>query len=122
MNIPQEWVEKPKWQSNHYCAICQEPMPLICHVCRQDINDQQNAAAAEEAAHAGDEDGEANNDAEHDHAINIDANVAEMPAAELLQAPAMELPAVVPAELPAPLHEAHDAVLRDLLDNAMDVD
>ena len=57
MDIPQEWMERPYWQTPHYCAICLEAMPLICHVCRKDIEEQQEAVqkriaedAAEEAA------------------------------------------------------------------------
>ena len=41
MDIPEEFLKKPAYQSNHYCSICLELMPLICHVCRDDINDQQ---------------------------------------------------------------------------------
>jgi hypothetical protein len=55
MDIPNEWVQKPFYQSNHYCGCCLEPMPLICHVCRDDINNQQEEAQnrlEEEAANA----------------------------------------------------------------------
>jgi hypothetical protein len=44
MEIPHEWVQKPYYQSNHYCGCCLEPMPLICNVCRDDIDNQQEEA------------------------------------------------------------------------------
>jgi hypothetical protein len=44
MDIPHEWVQKPYYQSNHYCGCCLEPMPLICNVCRADIDKQQEEA------------------------------------------------------------------------------
>ena len=47
IDIPIEYIDKPHYQSNHYCAICLEAMPLICHVCRADIDAQQEAAKEE---------------------------------------------------------------------------
>ena len=47
IDIPVEYIEKPHYQSNHYCAICLEAMPLICHVCRTDIDTQQQIAQQE---------------------------------------------------------------------------
>jgi hypothetical protein len=75
MDIPEEWKEKPHWQSQHYCAICLEPMPLICHVCREDINEQQ----AEEQARRAEEDRNARNAAA--------AALADAIAAAAVQAP-----------------------------------
>ena len=51
MDIPQAYVDKPAYQSNHYCGICLESMPLICHVCRDDINEQQQTSQMALAQH-----------------------------------------------------------------------